>query len=395
MGLGRLRVVLLLFTAAAVGFGVLWWDDADSEECPDRALESSRYANTPLPERRQPEEEAATPEHDRQEAVERSPPDSGPLVREVEGSQRPDAVSGTNTVDPEKTPWAVARGWKSQVLQVRDAGLRADAIRSVFSALQSRDGDRIRAGLLTITLIARAQYDRRTAHDLVLPLLEHSSPEIRRLAVEAIRRTVREPADLETALRLAEDSDKEVRVAALRSIAFYADRDLTPPRLSRVVMGFLGSDQELRPDDHVLRAISYAAVDERVERRLLELAQLPRLTDTVVSRVLVNLPRKSPAVVELLLGVLEDEEQSLHHQAVISGLRQGVSSESRGAVADAFARLLETRVQVPSQSMSLRMILRYGTARQIPSLRRFAANPMVPESRREVATKVIAELESR
>lgn len=291
------------------------------------------------------------------------------------------------------SPTVMSRPWINDALQTRDPQLRLAALASIRDALLSGDPARMQAGLVAIVSIDAVTYDRQTYRELVVPLLAHDLPRIRAAALAALPYTVKRKEDLARVVPLAKDASPSVRLGAARAIVLLSGRDLTVEGVSPAMLSLLEEDSPSQLRQYIL-AINNARLSDAVEGRLLELLRDEKLRQHVVHGPLSTAVAKSPRVVGALLEILEGPDATLYSQA-IRGLEWNIPDESRGAVADAFVRLLWARNSRPTHHQSLTMIGRYGEERHIGEIQRYLSNPMVNQGNIDAARAAIRQIRER
>lgn len=279
---------------------------------------------------------------------------------------------------------ATAKEMLRKVMQVEDAGLRAEGLREITAALQGDDKELIEYTLSTLYSLRDATFDKSAFQGLVREHLESEDGGIRRSALYALHAVDPEGADVRTAWASANDPDPRVRTHSAKLMSLYGGPELGPESTQAVVQ--LLEDESLLVRRGTLRGLSNTHVTPDLEQKLIELAADPKMRRETVEFALSQLREKSRTVVDALFAHLEDGNTKVRQRAHW-GLQRGVRKSEQHYVATKYAERLGKFVNPKSQREAMQLIARYGDDRLAPQLERFAENELVDEKVRALARK--------
>jgi HEAT repeat protein len=396
-----IALLLLIVSNAAWVVGWLEDDDAGERGAPERAALEARVRTLDAEVHRL--RAGSGPElHGHEVSPDAMPevaPDGGaPGGPKPEGAQPPEPLPGAaaGTGAPPKTPEAEAltrvKDILRKIMQVQDAALRDEGLQELRAALASRDPLLVEYALSALHATRVLQIDRSGFRQTVLDLLASPSAGIRRSALYALHATGVADGDTRHALAAAQDPDPIVRAHVLKVLALYG-RGPDDPQVAQAAARLLGDENDMVRRG-ALQGLSGTKLAPAVEQALIALARRPKDRLAAVRDGLSTVKQKSRAVVDALLGYLDDPDVHVRARAHW-GLQHDVAKEQQPYVARRYAEHLPSFLNPRSQGEALRVIARHGDASLVPTLEQFADNDLVDPRVRAMTTKVIDLLRAR
>jgi len=223
------------------------------------------------------------------------------------GTEAKRTGEATETIDAMKV---MERGapWVFAIRHAADQAGRDAAFASVRQALSGDDGVAVVAALHTIFETSNAKLDRAGVRELIVPLLDASSPDVKLAAWAALVGNASvTPADVEKLRGQIVDSPKELRIELLRRMSWATKGVFEGPNAD-VLLSALSEPTERW---EVLMAIQKARLTDPVVAKVLEYARTgPEAAEHAQSFVLAQLPDKNRDVVAFLLDRAERGDAS-------------------------------------------------------------------------------------
>ena len=279
---------------------------------------------------------------------------------------------------------AKAKEILGKIMQVEDAGLRAEGLRELTAALEGDDPYLVEYALSSLHSLRKTELDRSEFLSSVRQHLDSENGGIRRAALYALHSVDPASADPRLAVQSASDPSPIVRQHSARLISMYGGGTIEGDASDAIVK--LLSDENANVRRGTLRGVSNAKVTPEIEARLIEMAEVSNARQEVVYHGLSMLRDKSRTVVDALVAHLDDDNAVVRRRAHW-GLQRNVAQDQQLHVATQYASRLGRFVTPSSQNEALRLIARYGNGGLAPQLERFAENEMVGEKTREMARK--------
>jgi hypothetical protein len=289
-------------------------------------------------------------------------------------------------------PYAMAKQWVEDAMQVTDAAKRAAAIDAIKQALASDDAARVAAGLAAVPAISKVSYDKAPMRELVLRHAESGDATVRAAFPFALLNAGDpQPGDVDLVIALTADPVPSVRDNAGRSLVFFTKYDLTGAAGERVLALLDDPERQVRRD--VLASIWGSRVSPGIEAKLLALfaSDDHQVRHDAFYFGLSTLRDKSPAVVDACIAAMESSDGELQWRARW-GLGQGVPDGQRGKVGDSYVRQLSARSDARLEEDAFRWLSYYGSAEHAAALERLAENPLVAESTKKAALDTAAKI---
>jgi len=308
-----------------------------------------------------------------------------PAETAAQGTQRGERTHQEKVLDQVK---ATLR----KVLQVEDAALRREGLAELESGLRSTDPTLVEYSLSALHSMRVEGVDRSVFRGQVLDLLQAEDAGIRRAALYALHSTGVRPDDMRHALAGAHDESPLVRQHVARVLRLYNHGDFTGEAETALVALLADPNRDVRRG--TLRAVSDLGITEPVETALLALAKRPEDRQEAVTYGLSRVKDKSRRVIDSLFTYLDDENAHVRQRAHW-GLQHGTRSEDAPYVARGYADHLERFLTPKAQQEALRVIARFGDARLMPQVERFADNTLVETRVRALAGKVVEHLRQK
>ena len=293
------------------------------------------------------------------------------------------------------SPWATAKPWVDDMVQLQDAAKRAAAIDAIRRALADQVPEQVAAALLAIPQIAQVNYDRTGLRELVLRHV-NSPDESVRAAIPFALLNVGEPlpSDVDIILPLTADRSAPVRGNAGRSLTFFTKGELTGKTGERVLALLNDTDRQVRRD--VLGSVWGSQVSPEIESKLLyEFASPDADTRRQVFYFgLSTLRTKSPAVVDACISALESNDRELQQRARW-GLARGVPEDQRAKVGDSYLKVLNLRTDAQLEQDAFEYLRLNGNASHADGLDHLAENRLLTDSARKGARDAAAAIRAR
>jgi hypothetical protein len=285
-------------------------------------------------------------------------------------------------------------GAKADVLQIADPARRERGLDAIEAALRSRDPATVTTALQSLYDLRDVAYDKRRFRDAVLDRLGDSSPIVRGAAASALLHVAREPDD------------------AARVLAMEAEfRDPGHPGL--IVAAWIEKNRvEGAVADAYVRALSTNDAREAIDvaNQLRNMTVTAEVEDAVLAAwrkhhdtepkglwpyVLGQMRPTREARVRVLFEMLAVDDTSVP-QLVDRAFQPGNLDEAAVPVAARLAiEALPTAPNALVRSLEISVLRHNGTRSELPALRAYAENDMVPEAARKEAAAAADEIERR
>lgn len=288
--------------------------------------------------------------------------------------------------------------WRQRIVQITDAAGRESALQEVALALREQDAATVETALMVFADVdlADVTLDREVLRTLVVPHLASDLPRIPWRAAAALRQLRPQPEDFDRILdRVERDRHPELLLlpyllsgdGVKRAEGRVADlfvRLLTtddPNQALQIAATLSDVHVTLHLHDAVVAAFQRHGAAETRGTWLLALARV--------------LPRREPGVEAVFELLSAPDPENLRHGYVMDCLAGGIADDVRPLAARRAAELLAGAPTQPVRRAALRALDANGGREQAGVVRRFAENPMNPESERAQARRVLERLESR
>jgi len=274
-------------------------------------------------------------------------------------------------------------------LQLDDAGKRATAIEGIRAAIASGDPDKAFAGLLALSAIHEVAFDKASFREVLKLHLHSENPQMRASAWYGMLQAGMQEDDLQLLRETARTRDMGRSTAHLLHMA--EKGDLTGESGDIVRDLLRSNDPQARRS--AMNGIWGASFSPELEADLIALSYQKEYLHDAIYNSLSPQSNKGAATVDRLIEVLAEPDGNTSGRAAW-GLNHGVPEELQPRVADAAAKVVESRASGYLATQSWDLLKRYHGPENLEALRELAAKPGLNGERKLELQQMVAALEN-
>ena len=277
------------------------------------------------------------------------------------------------------------------ILQRKDKSLREKSLAELRERLSPESSNRDKGtALATLRSALTAKFDRKPFRPLVAPLLKSEDAEIRMRALHCFPALEATTKDLELIIPLADDSSPEVRRevgGALIGIGKGEEKEKVIPALMKLL-----KDEEYKVIERTLRSMWGQYSSPEFDALLIELSRDPRHRGHVIYHGLSTMRTKSPEVCRRLIEELDEPNWNDSGRAAW-GLGYGVVEEAYSLVEEGLLKALPEETNSYTRKQEFRALRRVATEKSRPYLKSVIQSEMETQEFKELARQILANLD--
>ena len=279
------------------------------------------------------------------------------------------------------------------ILQRKDKPLREKSLAQLREMLSPESSHRDKGtALATLRSALTAKFDRKPFRPLIAPLLKSEDAEIRMRALQCFPALEATTRDLDLLIPLAEDSSPEVRRGvggALISIGDGREKEKVIPALMKLL-----KDEDYKVIERTLRSMWGQYSSPEFDALLIELSRDPQHRGHVIYHCLSTMQTKSPEVCRRLVEELDEPDWNDSSRAAW-GLGYGVVEEAYSLVEEGVLKALPEETNSYTRKQEFRALRRVATEKSRPYLKSVAESDMETLEFKELARQILNDLDQK
>ena len=280
-----------------------------------------------------------------------------------------------------------AKELSDAILQRNDAQLRDKALERLQKMLAAPSSDaEKKEGLATLGAALAAKFDRKPFHELVLPLLRCQDADIKALALRCLSGLEPEVSDLDVVLPLVQDSSPKVR-RELGSALILIAQGKEPERVIPALMTLM-RDPSRSIVEWTIRSLWGQYTSPEFDEFLIQLARDPQYHHWVIYHGLSTMRSKSPVVCRRLVEELSDPDWNNSGRAAW-GLTYGVTREAQSLVEEGLLKALPQETNAGVRMDELRALRAVATEKSVPYLQSVVESSLETDEIKELAREIL------